>query len=134
MATAASERTAGGSAPSAAGRPVAVKLSDEGVPELVGRLVEDTRGLVTAEVELYKSKIAERVTAYKAAAVLFAGAGVLGLVGLIALLVGLIMTLATLIGPGLATLVVVGVVFAIAAVLGLMGRAKLAPPNTGAPR
>lgn len=129
MATAAPERTAGG-----AGRPVAVKLSDEGVPELVGRLVEDTRGLVTAEVELYKSKIAERVAAYKSAAVLFAVAGVLGLVGLIALLVGLIMTLATLIGPGLATLVVVGVVLAAAAVLGLMGRAKLAPPDTGAPR
>jgi hypothetical protein len=129
MATVAPERATSG-----AGRPVAVKLSDEGVPELVGRLVEDTRGLVTAEVELYKSKIAERVFAYKAAAVLFAVAGVLGLVGLIALLVGLIMTLATLIGPGLATLVVVGVVLAAAAVLGLMGRAKLAPPNTGAPR
>lgn len=129
MATVAPQRATGD-----AGRPVAVKLSDEGVPELVGRLVEDTRGLVTAEVELYKSKIAERVSAYKSAAVLFAIAGVLGLVGLIALLVGLIMTLATLMGPGLATLVVVGVVLAAAAVLGLIGRAKLAPPNTGAPR
>lgn len=118
----------------ATGRPVAVKLSDEGVPDLVGRLVEDTRGVVSAEIELYKSKLAERVAAYKAAAVLFAVAGVLGLVGLIALLVGLIMTLATLIGPGFATLVVVGVIFAVAAALGLMGRAKLAPPNTGAPR
>ncbi len=133
MATVAPERAAP-AASRGAGRPVAVKLSDEGVPELVGRLVEDTRGLVTAEVELYKSKIAERVTAYKSAAVLFAVAGVLGLVGLIALLVGLVMTLATLIGPGLATLVVVGIVFAAAAALGLMGRAKLAPPNTGAPR
>lgn len=134
MATVAPERTTPAAAFPAAGRPVAVKLSDEGVPELVGRLVEDTRGVVTAEVELYKSKIAERITAYKAAAVLFAVAGVLGLVGLIALLVGLIMTLATLIGPGFATLIVVGVVLAAAAALGLMGRAKLAPPNTGAPR
>jgi hypothetical protein len=132
MASAAPSRAATGATGN--GRPVAVKLSDEGVPELVGRLVDDTRGLVSAEVELYKAKVAERVTAYKAAAVLFAIAGVLGLVGLIALLVGLIMTLATLIGPGLATLVVVGVVFAAAAVLGLMGRSKLAPPNTGAPR
>ena len=72
MATAAPERATSGSASHAAGRPAAVKLSDEGVPELVGRLVEDTRGLVTAEVELYKSKIAERVSAYKAAVVLFA--------------------------------------------------------------
>lgn len=134
MATVAPERATSATASPGAGRPVAVKLSDEGVPELVGRLVEDTRGLVTAELELYKSKIAERVSAYKAAAVLFAVAGVLGLVGLIALLVGLIMTLATLIGPGLATLVVVGVVLAAAAVLGLLGRTKLAPPNTGAPR
>ena len=143
MATAASNRTAtdgvssrvaandGGSG---AGRPVAVNLSDESVPELVGRLVEDTRGLVSAEVALYKAKVAERVSAYKTAAIFFAAAGVLGLAALIALLVGLIMTLATLIGPGFATAAVVIGVLTIAAVLALIGRGKLAPPNTGAPR
>ena len=56
------------------------------------------------------------------------------LAALIALLVGLIMTLATLIGPGFATAAVVIGVLTIAAVLALIGRGKLAPPNTGAPR
>lgn len=116
------------------GRPVAVTLSDESVPELVGRLVDDTRGLVSAEVELYKAKAAERVSAYKAAAIFFGAAGVLALAALIALLVGLIMTLATLIGPGFATAAVVIVVLTVAGVLAMVGRGKLAPPNTGAPR
>lgn len=121
-------------ATTAPGRPVAVRLSDESVPELVGRLVDDTRGVVAAEVELYKAKAAERVSAYKSAAIFFGAAGVLALAALIALLVGLIMTLATLIGPGFATVVVVFAVLAIAAVLGLIGRGKLARPDTGAPR
>jgi uncharacterized membrane protein YqjE len=116
------------------GRPIAVHLSDDSVPELVGRLVEDTRGVVSAEVELYKAKLSERVAAYKSAAIFFGAAGVLALLAGIGLVVGLIMTLASLIGPGLATLVVVGALFALAAVLGLIGRGKLAPPKTGAPR
>lgn len=116
------------------GRPRAVKLSDESLPELVGRLVDDTRGVVSAEVELQKAKLSERVSAYKAAAIFFAAAGVLALAALIALLVGLIVTLATLIGPGFATAVVVIVVLTVAGVLAMVGRGKLAPPNTGAPR
>lgn len=133
MATAAAPTTGPGSAANA-GRPVAVKLSDESVPELVGRLVDDTRGLVSAEFELQKAKLGERVSAYKAAAIFFGVAAVLGLAALIALLVGLIMTLATLIGPGFATAVVVIGVLTAAAVLAMVGRGKLARPNTGAPR
>lgn len=134
MATVAAPTNGTGSAASTAGRPLAVQLSDESVPELVGRLLDDTRGLVSAEVELQKAKLGERVSAYKAAAIFFVAAGVLGLAALIALLVGLIMTLATLIGPGFATAAVVIAVLTIAAVLALVGRGKLAPPNTGAPR
>lgn len=116
------------------GRPRFVQLSDESLPELIGRLVDDTRGLVSAEVELQKAKLAERAAAYKTAAIFFAAAGVLGLCALIALLVGLVMTLATLIGPGFATLLVVLAVLTVAGVLAMLGRAKLAKPHTGAPR
>lgn len=116
------------------GRPRAVHLSDESLPELLGRLVDDTRGLVSAEVELQKAKLSERVSAYKTAAIFFGAAAVLGLCALIALFVGLIFTLATLIGPGLATLAVVLGVLAVAGALAMIGRGKLAPPNTGAPR
>lgn len=134
MATAIPDRSAGAAVAGGEGRPRAVHLSDESVPELVGRLVEDTRGLVSAEVELQKAKLSERVSAYKTAAIFFAAAGVLGLCALIALLVGLIMTLATLIGPGFATAVVVIVVLTVAGVLAMIGRGKLAKPDTGAPR
>jgi hypothetical protein len=90
-------------------------------------LVDDSRTLVSAEVALYKAKAGERVAAYKSAIIFFAVAGVLALAGLIALLVGLIMSLATLIGPLGATAVVVGSGFAIAAVLAIVGSKKLAP-------
>lgn len=132
MATAAAARTPANT--DGKGRPISVQLSDETVPELVGRLVDDTRGLVAAEVELYKAKASERVAAYKTAAIFFAAAGVLALAALIALLVGLIMTLATLIGPGFATAAIVIAVFTVAAILGMIGVGKLAPPKTGAPR
>lgn len=100
---------------------------EEGLATLVGRAVEDTRGLVSAEIELYKARFGERAAAYKSAVVFFAIAGVLGLAALIALLVGLIITLATLVGPGFATAIVVGVVLVIAGILAVIGTRKLAP-------
>jgi hypothetical protein len=99
------------------------------VPELVSRLVDDARAVVSSEVELQKARIGERVTAYRSAAIFFGAAGVLALAALIALLVGLILSLATLIGPGFATAAVVIGVFAVAAVLGLIGKSRLAPPT-----
>ena len=56
-------------------------------------------------------------------------AGVLALCGFIALLVGLILSLATLIGPGLATAAVTIVVFAIAGLLAMIGKGRLAQPK-----
>lgn len=111
--------------------PVYVKVEEESVASLVGRLIDDSRTLVSAEVALYRAKAGERAAAYKTAAIFFGAAGVLALAGLIALLVGLIMSLATLIGPLGATAVVVIAVFAIAGVLALVGRGKLKPVDTG---
>ncbi|SFP63654.1 phage holin family protein [Sphingomonas rubra] len=100
-----------------------------GVATLVGRLVDDSRALVSAEVALYKARAGERVAAYKAAAIFFVSAGVLALCAFIALLVGLILSLATLIGPLGATAIVTGVVFLTAAILAVVGRGKLASPE-----
>lgn len=102
---------------------------DVNVGVLVSRLVDETRTLAGAEIALYQARIGERVSAYKNAAIFFAIAGVLALAGLIALLVGAILALATLVGPGFATAIVVVVVFAIAGVLGIVGKGKLAPPK-----
>jgi len=100
----------------------------ESVATLVGRLVDDSRSLVSAEVALYKAKANERIGAYRSALVFFAVAGVLALAALIALLVGLILSLATLIGPLLATIVVVGIVVVIAGILAVIGKKRLAAP------
>lgn len=96
---------------------------------LAGRAIEDGRAVVSAEIELAKAKVGERVSAYRGAAVFFGIAGVLALGALIALLIGLILTLATLIGPGWATAAVCGGVLLIAIVLAMVGKSRLAPPN-----
>ena len=120
-------------------RPIAVEVHrnrepepeapHQGVAALVTQLVDDARELVSAEVGFYKAKAGERLQAYKGAAIFLGIAGVLGLAALIALLVGLILSLATLIGPGLATLAVVGVTLLVAAVLAMIGIGRLAPPK-----
>ena len=100
-----------------------------GLGALVAQTIDDARALVTAEIELQKARLGERVAAYRGAIILFAAAGTLALCGFIALLVGLILSLATLIGPGLATAAVVLAVLAIAAVLAVLGKSRLAPPD-----
>lgn len=102
-------------------------LQDDNVATLMTRLVDDTRSLASAEIALYKARLGERTSAYKNAAIFFAAAGVLALAALIALLVGLILSIATLVGPGFATAIVVGVVFVIAGILAVIGKGKLAP-------
>ena len=103
------------------------------LPALVSRLVDDAKDVARAEVAVYKAKAAERAQAYKGAIIFFVAAGVLTLEALGALLVGLIMTLATLVGPGFATLIVVGVVFAAAGILAFVGKGRLAaPPGSAA--
>lgn len=101
--------------------------AEESVSTLVHRLLTDGRDYAQAEVALYKAKAGERISAYRSAAIFFAVAAVLALSSVTALLIGLIMTLATLIGPGWATLTVVVGVLVVAGVLGLIGKAKLAP-------
>lgn len=103
--------------------------ADPSVGTLVGRTIEDARALVTAEIALYKARLGERLTAYKGAITFFAIAGVLALCALIALLVGLILSLATLIGPGLATAAVVLTVLVVAGILAMIGKRRLAPPQ-----
>jgi hypothetical protein len=103
-------------------------MSEPTVASLVTQLIDDTREVVSAEVGLQKARLGERLVAYKGAAIFFAIAGVLALAALIALLVGLILSLATLIGPGWATLAVVGVTLLIAGILAMIGKSRLAAP------
>ncbi|WP_235535039.1 phage holin family protein [Sphingomonas sp. Leaf339] len=103
-------------------------IEEDGITTLIGRLVDDSRHVVSAEIGLYKAKVSERIAAYKSAVAFFAVAGVLALAALIALLVGLIMSLTPLVGPWLATGIVVVVVLAMAGSLAFIGKGKLAAP------
>jgi hypothetical protein len=103
-------------------------VAEDSVATLVGRLVDDSRTLVSAEVALYRARFGERVAAYKGAAIFFVVAAVLALAALVALLVGLIVSLATLVGPLAATGIVVGVVLVIAAILAMVGKGRLKQP------
>ena len=103
------------------------ELEGASVGTLVQQLAADAREFATAEVEVAKAKALEKVTRYKNAGIFFAAAGVLSLAALIALLVGLILTVATLVGPGLATLIVIGTTLAIAGVLAWIGKGRLTP-------
>ena len=98
---------------------------DENIASIVGRLAAETKSLATAEVAVYKAKFGETASAYKSAAMFFAVAGVLALAALIALLVGAILTLATLVGPGWSTVIVVVAVLALAGILAMIGKSKL---------
>ena len=98
---------------------------DESLVSIVGRLATETKSLATAEVAVYKAKFGETANAYKSAAMFFAVAGTLALAALIALLVGAILTLATLVGPGWATVIVVVAVLALAGILAMIGKSKL---------
>jgi Putative Actinobacterial Holin-X, holin superfamily III len=99
--------------------------TDTGITTLLGQLVGDAREVALAEVGVIKAHAGETIGRYRGAAIFFAVAGVLGFGGFIALLIGLILTLAPHTGPGIATLIVVGVVSVVAAILGFIGKSKL---------
>ena len=103
-------------------------IDELGLPQLVVQLVDDAKDVARAEIAVVKAKASERIGAYQGAAIFFAAAGILALGAFGALLVGLILTLATKIGPGFATLIVVGVVLIVAGALAWIGKGKLAPP------
>lgn len=110
---------------------MAGEAGEDTIGELFTRLTHDARDAARAEIDLFKARATSMVTRYKGAAIFFGAAGVLALAGLIAMLVGLIMTLTPSVGPGFATLIVVAVVLTVAGILAMVGRYRLrAEPAT----
>lgn len=91
---------------------------DESVGALIARLVADAKDYGRAEASFYRVLARERLGEARSGLVAGVAAFVLAFAAVVALLVGLVLTLATLIGPGLATMAVVIVALAIAALLG----------------
>ena len=120
-------RTAGAARTPAASRPPEPPQTDEpSLGELFSEVTAKLQQLVRKEMELARVETKEQIGRATKGAAAFGGAGVVGFVALILLAFAAAWGLAEVVAPGLAFLIV-GVVFlAVAAVLGLQGKAKLA--------
>jgi hypothetical protein len=79
---------------------------DESIGELLGRLAEDGRTFVKAEVDVYKAIAARRMARARNGLIALAIGAILLICSVTALLLGLVLWLATLTGPLLAGLAV----------------------------
>lgn len=91
---------------------------DESIGDLFGRLVDDAKGFGQAELDYYRVLVRERLRAAKTSLWMGAVAMSLALAASVALVVGLVLTLAPLVGPGWATLIVVSVALGLASLMG----------------
>jgi len=81
---------------------------DDSIPSLVSRLIDDGEEFVRAELKLYRARVFSRLDEARNAIVLGIGALVFAQAVIVAALVGLLLTMRRLVGPGWATLIVVG--------------------------
>lgn len=95
-------------------------MGDEGLGTVVARVVDDAKAYAQAEVTLWKTVASTRGSQAGIAAGLAVGAVVIALSAVTALLVGAILSLRPVMGPGWATLLVVVVALAVAGLLGKM--------------
>lgn len=91
---------------------------DESIMALFSRVVADAESLARAEVELQKAKVFARVGEAQNGVIFLLAAAVTGLMAFIALVVGALMILSRLLGPGWATVIVVGLLLLVTGVLG----------------
>jgi MFS family permease len=103
------------------------RLADDAtVAELVKRLSEQTSKLARQEVELAKAELTTKGKRAGLGAGMFGGAGLFGMYALGALTAAAILALATAVAGWLAALIVALVYGAIAGVLALTGKSKVA--------
>lgn len=95
-------------------------MGDEGLGTVVTRVVDDAKAYAQAEVTLWKTVASTRGSQAGIAAGLAVGAVVIALSAVTALLVGAILSLRPVMGPGWATLLVVVVALGVAGLLGKM--------------
>jgi len=80
--------------------------NEESIGELLGRLADDGRTFVKAEIGVYKAIVARRAARARNGLIALAVGAVLMIASITALLLGLVLWLSTLIGPLLAGLAV----------------------------
>ncbi|KQM27105.1 MULTISPECIES: phage holin family protein [unclassified Sphingomonas] len=95
-------------------------MGDEGLGTVVTRVVDDAKAYAQAEMTLWKTVASTRGSQAGIAVGMAACAVVIALSAVAALLVGAILSLQAMMGPGWATLLVVVVALAIAGLLAKM--------------
>lgn len=98
---------------------------EESIGTLIGRLVEDGKSYAHAEIGYYRTLVASKLGEAKLGLIFGLAALVIALCAVTALLVGLILSLATLVGPGWATLIVILAALALAGLLGWLAYKRI---------
>lgn len=98
---------------------------DEGVGTVIARAIADGRAYAQAEIDYWRVFVADRVADAKGLAIFALLALLLVNGAAIALIVGLLLVLTPLVGPALATLIVVTSALLLAGVLGWMAYKRL---------
>lgn len=101
------------------------ELSDRSTAELVRLASEQLSRLVRDELRLAQAELAEKGKHAGLGAGLFGGGGVIAVYGVGALVAAAVLALALVMPAWLAALIVAMVLFAVAAVLALVGRAQV---------
>ncbi|WP_299446003.1 phage holin family protein [uncultured Phycicoccus sp.] len=111
---------------------MATESSERTIGQLVADATHDLQGIVRSEIALAKAEVSQGAKVMATGAGLLGGAAFLGLLGLIFLFHSLARVLAIWLPVWAGYLIVTGVLFLVAAVLGILGknalqRAKPAP-------
>ena len=91
---------------------------DDSIASLFARVLADAEHLARAEIELQKAKVVARIDEARNGVLLLLAAVATGSVAITALVVGVLMVLAPLVGPGWATAIVVGTLVLLSVLMG----------------
>jgi hypothetical protein len=98
--------------------PAGAPVSEPSIGELLQQLVDNGRAYADAEIGYYRTLLRSKLRDARSMLWMGAVAMALALAASVALVVGLVLTLAPLVGPGFATLIVVVTFLAISGLLG----------------
>lgn len=104
-----------------------------GLPGLIGQLAQDAIALVRAEVELAKSKVADRLRRSRTAIILLVAALVIVQASIVGLVVGLVLALVPLVGAAGAGLVLLVAGLVIAGLLAWAAMRLFSTPSNKPP-
>ncbi|WNV89151.1 phage holin family protein [Umezawaea sp. Da 62-37] len=100
-------------------------VQEASTAQLVGKLSEQVSRLAQEEIKLAVAELQAKGKKVGVGAGLFGGAGVLAWFGIMSLIAGLVLLLATVMAPWLAAFVVAVGVFVIAGIVALVGKKQI---------